>query len=83
MPNGRPGDHPFTDIVNHSIRVFTPEIHRLVRELAATGATDRVADLLWQQETWWARQRGEKLPNEVELNARLLNEWREIQSRQT
>ena len=33
MPNGRPGDHPVTDIINHKIPTFSPEIDSLIRQL--------------------------------------------------
>jgi hypothetical protein len=51
MPNGRPGDHPYTDIVTHGSEVFWPEIDSLVREIARLGARedrDHVANLLWK-----------------------------------
>ena len=35
MPNGKPGDHPYTDIVLHGLRVYSEAIDRLVREIAA------------------------------------------------
>lgn len=31
MPNGKPGDHPFTDIVVHKIETYSPEIDGLIR----------------------------------------------------
>ena len=33
MPNGRPRDHPLTDIINHKIPTFSPEIDELIRQL--------------------------------------------------
>lgn len=38
MPNGKPGDHPYTDIIVHGSDYFTPEIDALVRKLDAQGA---------------------------------------------
>ena len=35
MPNGKIGDHPFTDIVNHGRAVYSPHADDLVREIAA------------------------------------------------
>jgi len=46
MPNGKPGDHPFTDIVLHGLAVYSPEADSLVREIAALGGRDRIADML-------------------------------------
>ena len=34
MPNGRPGDHPVTDIVVHGFDKFSPRVDDLVREIA-------------------------------------------------
>ena len=34
MPNGKPGDHPYTDIMHELRRVYSPEIDALVREVA-------------------------------------------------
>jgi len=34
MPNGKPGDHPLTDILVHKRKVFDPSVDRLVRELS-------------------------------------------------
>ena len=34
MPNGKPGDHPYTDIIVHGRRVYSKAIDRLVREVA-------------------------------------------------
>ena len=34
MPNGRPGDHPYTDIVTHKIETFSRRADDLIRELA-------------------------------------------------
>jgi len=34
MPNGKPGDHPLTDILVHRRNVFDPGVDRLVRELS-------------------------------------------------
>jgi hypothetical protein len=33
VPNGKPGDHPLTDIVVHGREVYSPEASRLVREI--------------------------------------------------
>jgi hypothetical protein len=46
MPNGKPGDHPLTDIVVHRLRVYSPAIDRLVRDIVDLGGRDEIADLL-------------------------------------
>jgi hypothetical protein len=57
MPNGRPGDHPLTDILHYGWTVFGPEIDGLVRELALMPGydrmSDRVANLLWDNWPAW------------------------------
>ena len=35
MPNGKPGDHPLTDILIHNRNIYSPEACDLVREIAA------------------------------------------------
>lgn len=49
MPNGKPGDHPYTDIVTHGRDVYSPRAAKLVREIAELSDEDtryRLADLL-------------------------------------
>ncbi|TDC79510.1 hypothetical protein E1193_19005 [Micromonospora sp. KC606] len=48
MPNGKPGDHPITDIIVHRMEVFGPPCDDLIREISQRGggsALDRL-DLL-------------------------------------
>jgi transposase InsO family protein len=35
MPNGKPGDHPLTDILLHNRNIYSPMACALVREIAA------------------------------------------------
>ena len=35
--NGKPGDHPLTDILNHKINLFSPAVSALMREIVAFG----------------------------------------------
>ena len=49
MPNGKIGDHPFTDIVVHGRRVYSDTADALVREIDALGGREEVADLLWRE----------------------------------
>jgi hypothetical protein len=35
MPNGKPGDHPLTDILLHDRKIYSPAARDLVREIAA------------------------------------------------
>lgn len=34
MPNGKPGDHPFTDTVVRGLEAYSPAADSLVREIA-------------------------------------------------
>ena len=45
MPNGKPGDHPITDIVAHGATVFTPEIDGLIRDLDKFDYWNEIASL--------------------------------------
>lgn len=41
MPNGKPGDHPLTDILVHGRRVYSEAADALVREIASLGGDVR------------------------------------------
>jgi hypothetical protein len=52
MPNGKPGDHPYTDIVIHGRDVYSPDVANLVREIAKLSddkARRKLADLLFSE----------------------------------
>jgi hypothetical protein len=42
MPNGRPHDHPLTDITVHKIRTYSPRVDSLVRKIHKV-----VSPILW------------------------------------
>jgi len=42
VPNGKPGDHPITDILLHNIRVFSRKADRLIREICNLGGRDEL-----------------------------------------
>lgn len=49
MPNGKPGDHPYTDIITHDAELYTESIRELVLAIAASGdasAQQRASELL-------------------------------------
>ena len=37
MPNGKPLDHPVTDVVIHGMPVFSPRVDELIREIDTLG----------------------------------------------
>ena len=58
MPNGKPGDHPFTDIVVHGQEVYSATASKLVREIAALAneRTQReLGDLLFLEYNEFAK----------------------------
>jgi hypothetical protein len=46
VPNGKPGDDWFTDIVAHSLPTFSPEADRLISEIAAMSPEPRPSVLV-------------------------------------
>ncbi|WP_256298279.1 hypothetical protein [Haloarchaeobius salinus] len=50
MPNGKPGDSPYTDVVTHGRDVYSPEVDDLIRELDSMGAAIDVHDVLSEHE---------------------------------
>ena len=52
MPNGRPGDHPLTDILNYGYSEFGEPIDGLVKQIAEMpefqAVTEEVASILWE-----------------------------------
>ena len=52
MPNGKPGDHPYTDVVIHGRDVYSPRAANLIREIAKLSddkARLRLADMLFAE----------------------------------
>ncbi len=47
MPNGKPGDHPFTDIVTHGLAVYSPTVDGLIREIDQLGGGAQLSDTLF------------------------------------
>ena len=51
MPNGKPGDHPYTDIVVHRRSVYSPRVDDLVRRVAMLSTQaerHQLADMLFR-----------------------------------
>ena len=58
--NGKPGDHPLTDILSHKIEVYGREADELIR---------KIGDLCSRRELdeWWEREIGWSQDNELAL----------------
>jgi hypothetical protein len=52
MPNGKPGDHPLTDIVKHRLETFGAELDEKVRQIDAV-ASDDLRDVLATLVYFW------------------------------
>lgn len=52
MPNGKPGDHPLTDIFVHKAEVYGREADDLIRKIAALSSRNEL-DEWWEKEIGW------------------------------
>jgi hypothetical protein len=57
MPNGRPGDHPITDLLRHGAHPFPADVEEMVRRLHAIDP--RLVDALDPDPFAW--EKGERL----------------------
>ena len=65
MPNGKPGDHPINDILDHRLPVFSSTIDDLVRRIADYLPRERLCELF----NWFSPP--PKPEFEAELRAKL------------
>ena len=56
MPNGKPGDHPLTDILVHKTQVYGPEADELIRKIGEL-CSSRELDEWWQREIAWSQDK--------------------------
>jgi hypothetical protein len=81
MPNGKPGDHPYTDIVLHRQDIYSPRAASLVREIAKLTddrGRDQLANLLITEYDTFSRPDVAKLERVLtEMRDRLLKAVRE------
>ncbi len=81
MPNGKPGDHPLTDILNHELEVYSAHADKLVREignLADENTRRELGDRLYQEYNPYGSPDIQKLEHELaELRSRLTAEARD------
>jgi hypothetical protein len=52
MPNGKPHDHPLTDIFVHKLEVYGQETDDLIRKIADL-CSKRELDEWWEREIGW------------------------------
>ena len=78
MPNGKPGDHPLTDILIHSRRIYSERADSLVREIADLGGSDQISELLFFEYSDFGNPNIPKLENVLaEMRDRLIQEAKE------
>lgn len=53
MANGKPGDHPLTDILVHRLKVYGQEADELIRKIAEL-CSRRELDKWWEKEIGWS-----------------------------
>jgi hypothetical protein len=61
MPNGKIGDHPLTDILSHNRSVFSLEIDRLIRKIAAIEGAQELS----KRFNWFSLPPREELKREL------------------
>jgi hypothetical protein len=81
MPNGKPGDHPVTDMLVHGMHPFPPDIEAMLREVLRLqpefpdGKRPFVEGCEWEGR-FFAWERGEGLDEGREALRRVLDELR-------
>lgn len=58
MPNGKPGDHPLTDLTVHDMEVYGSEADTLIRRIAELCSPRELND-------WWEREIGWTPPHNL------------------
>jgi hypothetical protein len=56
MPNGKPGDHPLTDILVHKLSVYGSEADDLICRIAELCSPRELEDW-WNREIGWSPDR--------------------------
>jgi hypothetical protein len=81
MPNGKIGDHPYTDIMIHDREIYSSQARALVREIASLGDDQirrELADMLMRDFNEFANPDVSKLERVLSsIRDRLLAEARE------
>jgi hypothetical protein len=50
VPNGKPGDHPLSDILLHGAEIYTGEIRTLIKEIDHLGGRNLLEEADWFEE---------------------------------
>lgn len=53
MPNGKPGDHPLTDLFTHNLEVFGVEIDDQLREIRSLSASPAEFNAWFTEQIGW------------------------------
>lgn len=53
MPNGKPGDHPLTDLFTHNLEVFGTEIDDQLREIRNLSASPAEFNAWFTEQIGW------------------------------
>jgi hypothetical protein len=54
--NGKPGDHPLTDVLAYNLEIYGPEADDLIRKIAKL-CSRRELDTWWDREIHWSKDR--------------------------
>lgn len=74
--NGKPGDHPLTDLLAHKLEVYGREADELIRKIAAL-CSPRELDDWWQREIGWSKDSDSVLRKASARYAELLKRAKE------
>lgn len=56
MPNGKPGDHPLTDMLVHGLHPFPDDVERTLREILALDPIFPDGKRRWLEQAEWQRR---------------------------
>jgi hypothetical protein len=76
MPNGKRGDHPLTDILDHQTPVYGQEADELIRKIRDLCSRRELHEW-WERELGWTPDPALALPKARAEHARLLTRARE------
>jgi hypothetical protein len=67
MPNGKPGDHPITDMLVHGKHPFPDDMEEMIRKLYAVDSSI-LNDLGWEPFDWAAGKNLETLSQTITID---------------